>query len=88
MQNLLEKLEGKLITVYENKHSSKKLIDELKKLGYYKWNTMKYSDSIIQKPERVRSTMAVNARIESYWMEWSDFQSNQSGEVNAPKPNW
>lgn len=36
MQNLLEKLEGKLITVYENKHSSKKLIDELKKLGYYR----------------------------------------------------
>ena len=36
MQNLLEKLEFKLIGVYENKHGSKKLIDELKKLGYYR----------------------------------------------------
>jgi len=36
MQNLLEKLEFKLIGIYENKHGSKKLIDELKKLGYYK----------------------------------------------------
>jgi len=36
MQNLLEKLEDKLLKSYGNRHGSKKLIDELKKLGYYK----------------------------------------------------
>lgn len=36
MQNRLAKLEDKLLKAYGNKHSSKKLIDELKKLGHYK----------------------------------------------------
>ena len=36
MQNLLAKLEDELLKSYGNKHGSKKLIDELKKLGYYR----------------------------------------------------
>jgi len=36
MQNLLAKLEDELLKSYGNRHGSKKLIDELKKLGYYR----------------------------------------------------
>ena len=36
MQNRLAKLEDELLKAYGNRHGSKKLIDELKKLGHYK----------------------------------------------------